>query len=107
MTECEMKGCDLTIERLGGTCPVQGIGTVNGVPWYFRALGCHWSMAIGNDPVSISAGTARGWYRRRDWFDGPLDAGYMPRRVAMKHIKSCAREYVREMSATALDTAGE
>ena len=97
-----MTECDLTIETLGGSCPVQGMGTINGVPWCFRASGCHWSMAIGADAVGISAGSARGWYRREFWGDGESSAGYMSRRVARKHIKSCVREYVREMSAPAL-----
>ena len=29
-----------------GTCPVQAEGTINGLPFYFRARGRHWSLYV-------------------------------------------------------------
>lgn len=64
----------LHIEWLGGNCPVQSEGTVDGKPFYFRARGEHWSMGIGGEPVGEPE-----WYREREWVSRPircrLDAG--------------------------------
>lgn len=41
----------LRIDQLGGNCPVQAEGTVDGRPFYFRARGAHWSFGVGDDPI--------------------------------------------------------
>lgn len=41
----------LVIESLGGNCPVQAEGTVDGIPFYFRSRGDEWSFGIGAEPV--------------------------------------------------------
>lgn len=46
-----LKG-DIEIAWLGGTVPVEGKGTLAGVPFYFRARGSVWSLSVGGeDPV--------------------------------------------------------
>lgn len=37
----------IVIESLGGNCPVQATGTIDGEPFYFRSRGEHWSIEIG------------------------------------------------------------
>ena len=84
---------NLEVEYLGGNCPVQAEGTVNGVPFYFRARGQHWSFAIGPDPVAVSLGWEEGFYRSEEWGDSLFAAGWMEQNIAMKIIEKCAAEY--------------
>lgn len=44
---------NLVISNIGGNCPVQAEGTVDGVPFYFRARGQHWAIYIGSDALSL------------------------------------------------------
>ena len=94
-----MKTVNLKIESICGYAPVQGEGTVNGVPFYFRALGWRWEMGIGHDPVSICVygGKAGGWYRSEPWGESTYSAGYMPMETAKEIITKCANEYAQEM----------
>jgi hypothetical protein len=34
----------------GGKCPVQAEGKINGLPFYFRSRGGHWSLSIAHAP---------------------------------------------------------
>lgn len=70
---------------ISGMCPVQGDGTIDGHPWYFRARGSRWEMVIAEDrdgdPLDCYGGTrgfpaAPGWWMREPWGTG-FDAGYM------------------------------
>lgn len=49
MSEGNAEG--LTIDYLGGNCPVQAEGTLDGLPFYFRARGEHWSFRVGGADV--------------------------------------------------------
>ena len=37
----------LIIDDISGNCPVQGEGFFDGLPFYFRARGTHWSLDVG------------------------------------------------------------
>lgn len=41
----------IDIEFIGGNCPVQAEGKIDGVPFYFRARGSGWRIGIGGKPV--------------------------------------------------------
>ena len=41
---------NIDIEWIGGNCPVQAIGEVEGLDFYFRARGACWSIEIGKLP---------------------------------------------------------
>ena len=82
---------ELQIEHIGGYCPVQAEGTVNGSPFYFRARGKRWSMNIGDDPVGIALGK-KGWHRE-ETYEG---AGYMPLDIAEHIIRECAEQFTNE-----------
>jgi hypothetical protein len=45
--------------EIGGACPVQGYGVVDGYPWYFRARGSCWSLDVAVDPLADPVGV--GW----------------------------------------------
>lgn len=83
----------LRIYTLGGYCPVQGEGTFDGEPFYFRARGQHWSLGVGADPVSVSMGLEEGFSRQEPWGDGPYDAGSMPTSEARSIIRRCYDEW--------------
>ena len=78
----------LNIQNIGGWCPVQAEGTVGGKPFYFRARGNQWSMAIGGDPIETP-----GWFREDEYGASP-DAGYMPLDEARAFIEICAADYL-------------
>ena len=89
---------ELNITMIGGNCPVQAEGDIDGKPFYFRARGQHWSMSIGGpDPVSEPEGNHVETYG-----DGPFDAGWMSEDEARRCIDMAAaawrsRDRVRVM----------
>ncbi len=77
----------IEIDYLGGQCPVQAEGKINGVPFYFRARGEHWSLSIGPNPV---------WHYSEAYGDGPYDAGWMGHEEARQFIDKSANIYQKE-----------
>jgi hypothetical protein len=90
-----MKPVNLKIESICGYAPVHGEGTVNGVPFYFRAFGRRWEMAIAHDPA-VAMVKGNGWYRSEPWGASTYSAGYMPIETATEIITKCANEYAQE-----------
>lgn len=84
----------LEIDILGGNCPVQAEGLVDGKPFYFRARGCRWSMCIGGEPVS-----APEWKMEEPYGEGPFDAGWMSEDEARGFIDMAVAAW-REAIAT-------
>lgn len=95
--------------RLGGLCPVQGEGIVDGLPWYFRARHSSWTFSAaeqaGIDPVDVSCGFARGFNLESPYGDGPHDAGYMPDEEAVDFIALAISVLRNERPALAAGTA--
>lgn len=101
----------LIITDIGGNCPVQAEGTIDGVPFYFRARGDQWSMGIGDDPVGIPhpseireeppyVASPDEWYCLCSWGKWP-DAGWMSESEARRLIEWCAEEYMRQKQTAA------
>lgn len=87
---------NLRIEYLGGECPVQAEGTVDGKPFYFRARGNFWSFALSEDTtISSPDEDTADFYVEEEYGDTPYEAGYMPIEVAESIIRRCAEEYLR------------
>ena len=85
-----MSEMQLEIVYLGGNCPVQADGTVDGVPFYFRARHQHWTFSVGADPVMEEDFLISNRYGT-----GPHDAGWMPEAEALAIIKVSAEAYHR------------
>ncbi len=96
-------GLSVVIDNIGGNCPVQAEGTVNGEPFYFRARGGHWSMSIGGSDV---VGSPK-WYLQAPYKDpnptphpivGAMHfaAGWMPVEAAESFIYTAAHMWHRE-----------
>jgi hypothetical protein len=55
------------IDWIGGNCPVQAEGTINGAVFYFRARGKVWSIDIATDAGGVDSPTA--WSHRERYSD--------------------------------------
>lgn len=50
-----------------GNCPVQAEGTINGLPFYFRSRGGHWSLAIAKHPKGDTLDYTKCHYLREEY----------------------------------------
>lgn len=55
------RGLTWTIDGLGGNCPVQGDGVVDGRPWYFRARGEGVEFSVAYEPDGDAVNAGMGW----------------------------------------------
>lgn len=88
---------NIHIERLWGHCPVQAFGTVNGMPFYFRARFNSWVFAVAAskhaDPVQVAIGVEDGFCYERTYGHGN-DASFMSHVQARILIASTASYYL-------------
>lgn len=83
------------IRCLGGNCPVQAEGTIDGKEFYFRARGDSWSLRIGgNDVVGDPE-----WRYDQDYGSGPFDAGWMTEGEALEFIQTGLDLYKADLMA--------
>lgn len=85
------------LDWIGGNCPVQAEGTVNGKPFYFRARGESWSMSIGGEDV---VGRPE-WFHEEGYGETQFAAGWMTIDEAKNFIAVAAKRYETEHSVTA------
>lgn len=78
----------VTINLIGGNCPVQAEGTIDGEPFYFRARGERWSIGIGGDVVADPD-----WYYEEPYPGEKFAAGWMTDDEARKFISEAAERY--------------
>lgn len=72
---------------LGGNCPVQGAGFVNGLPWYFRSRGSRWTIDVAGRPDGDPVDEGDAFQASGAWgFD--FEAGWMEREWAIEIIAS-------------------
>ena len=87
------------VEWLGGNCPVQAEGTIDGKRFYFRAGGDRWSIAV--HPTAGDLVQYRDWpetdepWRYEEPYGDPggFDAGWMSRDEALACITDGAARY--------------
>jgi hypothetical protein len=91
----------LHIEWIGGKCPVQAEGTIDGHPFYFRSRWNRWAFAVDpeGDPTGILMGVKEGFVRR-EIYGEPPEAGHISAETVLKLIERCADEYIRSMIVT-------
>ena len=70
------------IDWIGGYCPVQAEGRVDGHAFYFRSRGERWSFEIGS-------------FRLSGWVGPWPQAGWMEHKRALKIIWKCAWKFHR------------
>lgn len=81
-------GEGLVIDTLGGNCPVQAEGTLDGKEFYFRARGERWSFAVGGDVIMSPE-----WYHEEPYGDEPFAAGWMTEEEARGFIDKAVALY--------------
>jgi hypothetical protein len=83
---------EVVIETIGGNCPVQAEGTIDGWPFYFRARGTRWSFEV-SEPGFEACGEAV-WDHVESYGDGPYAAGWMDEDEARAFIEQAAERFV-------------
>jgi hypothetical protein len=79
----------IEIDTIGGNCPVQAEGKINGEPFYFRARGERWALNVGgNDVVSDPRVRIEARYVDKT---NKYEAGWMPESDARAIIERAAR----------------
>jgi hypothetical protein len=91
----------LKIDWLSGTCPVQAEGTIDGLPFYFRARHDSWTFTVAatadGNPVEVWNDPTKGYHYKENYGEpGGFDAGYMPHEEARQFIEQAADLYLRE-----------
>ena len=89
----------LTMHVTGTEAPVQIKGTIDGVPFYFRARWDAGEFGAGDDPIDVIIdGGTRGDFYRSGSYDPRGDgfgASYMPLDLAEQLVLLCADEFRR------------
>jgi len=78
---------DYDLEYLGGNCPVQAEGTINEIPFYYRARGDRWSLSIGADPIRAPEWT------HVEICGAAYEAGWMEEDEAKDHLEKALALY--------------
>lgn len=105
-TEADFTWPSIEVHSIGGNCPVQAEGEIDGKEFYFRARGGHWSIGIGGDPV-----TNPDWYFEAPYLDKEpethpvvgemhFSAGWMPESAALSFIHTAAVLYANTRVTT-------
>ena len=83
------------IEWIGGPCPMQAWGTVDGDQFAFRSRWDRWSFTVSNDPKvePDDIESSEQGYFVEQLYGGRYGAGYMPENEARKIIDRDARTY--------------
>ena len=82
----------IEIDMLGGNCPVQAEGKIDGKPFYFRSRGSEWSLRIGGDPICDPE-----WEHYEDYPGGEYDAGWITEDEARSFIAKGADLYEKRV----------
>lgn len=89
-------GTCLSVDYLGGNCPVQAEGVVDGRPFYFKARGRRWYLEVGG----IAAAEPE-WRYEEPYGTGPYDAGWMTEDEARAFLEKAVDLYrARETAPT-------
>ena len=80
----------IVIDTIGGNCPVQAEGTIDGKPFYFRARWSYWSIGIGGVDPCIDPE----WEHGEKYSDELYAAGWMTEEEARTFIDKAANLYV-------------
>ena len=85
---------EVLIDTIGGNCPVQAEGTIDGFPFYFRARGERWTMTVANKKDTareeLYSGYPDTWHYEEPYGDGPFAAGWMEEKEALAFIYKAA-----------------
>ena len=83
---------NLTINTIGGQCPVQAEGSLNGKYFYFRARGEHWRFEVGEG--AKEEGEPLWTYGETYKDGGEYEAGWMDQDEAREFIDQAATKFL-------------
>jgi hypothetical protein len=86
----------IAIDQIYGFCPVEAKGRIHGKPFYFRARGNRWSIAIGG-PRLLSSPE---WSYEEPYGDEKFAAGWMTGVEAHSLIVKAERLYREQVLST-------
>lgn len=86
---------NVTLRYLGGNCPVQAEGTVDGKPFYFRARGNEWRMNIGGEDEAVIITPE--WTYAENYGAEPFAAGWMSEAEAAAFMNEAFTLYADAM----------
>ncbi len=95
MVEREFNVGLVHIDQIGGNCPVQAEGTIDGEPFYFRARGQRWTIGIGGDTVMKPD-----WHYEQPYGEQQFDAGWMSVDEARAFIVGAALAFHQQRTAS-------
>lgn len=86
---------DINIEYIGGNCPVQAEGIIDGYPFYFRARGNTWRLEVCLDksqPVNCLVWWEAecGVWEHEENYGERFEAGWMSKEEACQFINKAA-----------------
>lgn len=81
--EAALEQAGITLDTIGGNCPVQAEGTVDGKQFYFRARGDSWQLHIGDGEHDLWTNPL--FYTEQAYGTWP-EAGWMPQHEAVGFI---------------------
>jgi hypothetical protein len=88
------------VHHLGGLCPVQAEGTVNGHRFFFRARGARWRMYVAGQPGEHTDPMGKdGWLFEEPYGTWP-DAGYMDQSTAQACIQRSLNAWMARAAST-------
>jgi len=94
MTRDNVEGLSgVTILCLGGNCPVQAEGTVDGQPFYFRSRGDSWQFHVGPEEDWF---TGKEWWVDHEFGEWP-SAGWITDEEAKALIAQGVAEYRKHL----------
>lgn len=82
-----------------GFCPVQCEGWINGIPFYFRSRGSHWSLRLKSQEKTV---TFREEYRGENYDpsrkSNEFAAGYATKNECLAFIERAAKELLKDLA---------
>lgn len=88
--EARVESLGFDIDSIGGNCPVQAYGTVDGKRFYFRARYDEWQFHVADTDDQIF--DAPSFYIERP-YGAAFEAGWMPKHEAIGFICDSVEEY--------------
>jgi hypothetical protein len=82
---------NISIAWVGGNCPVQAEGTIDGAVFYFQARGKRWSLTVATDAGGVDGPNA--WEHSERYSDDEYAAGWMSEDEARRFIAKGAKLY--------------
>lgn len=91
------------VENIGGNCPVQAEGRIDGKYFYFRARGAQWTFSVGESPDQAIG--REGCFFRSESYGSNGEAGWMDLEEAHAFLLDASAAYYRQKREMAAQAA--